>query len=373
MDSGDQSVTLRPPGSVLADCVEKRSCFTDQKMVKLSFLWTITNFSLCREATGQALLSSTFSAGEQKPVTWRLRLYPRGASEKCAEYVSVFLVSYNTRRVSAKATFSVVDAREDETNSRQTRTRIFSRRGDSWGYEKFIGRMSLKQNGRNLLPNDTLTLRCELIALESSASAPGTSSEIASSTLPECRLSEDLEWLLESKNYADVTFKVGDETFQAHRSILAARSPAFRSMLEHPMEEEVVGGVVIEDVEPDVFAAILRFLYTGRVPAPIVKPESLLKAADRYNMDLLKISCELALISRLTEESAADTLILAEKHNAVTLRNATLDFIGSNVDAVAETPGRDAISNRDIDLPEQLLTAVIDKSDEPSAKRTRNS
>nr|XP_050033705.1 protein roadkill-like [Dermacentor andersoni] len=370
MDSGDVSAASGPRGSVLADCVAQRSCFTDQKMVKLSFVWTITNFSLCRQATGQALLSSTFSAGEHKPVTWRLKLYPRGAREKYADYVSLFLVSYNTRRVSAKARFSVVDAREDETNSRQTSTRIFSRRGDSWGYEKFIGRMSLKQNGRNLLPDDTLTLKCQLTALEGSTSAPGRSSEVASSPLPQCRLSEDLEWLLDSQNYADVTFMVGDEAFQAHRSILAARSAAFRQMLEYPVEEQAVDGVVIEDVEPDVFAAILRFAYTGRVPEPIVKPKSLLKAANRYNMDLLKASCELALISCLSEESAADMLILAEKHNAVTLRNATLDLIGSNADAVGETPGCD--SKRHVDELEQHLT-LTNGCIEPPAKRTRNS
>ncbi|XP_075543635.1 protein roadkill-like [Dermacentor variabilis] len=371
MDSGDVSVTSGPRGSVLADCVEQRSCFTDQKMVKLTFVWTITNFSLCRQATGQALFSSTFSAGEHKPVTWRLKLYPRGASEKYADYVSLFLVSYNTRRVSAKARFSVLDARENDTNSRQTSTRIFSRRGDSWGYEKFIGRMSLKQNGRNLLPGDTLTLKCQLTALEGSTSAPGTSGEVASSPLPQCRLSEDLEWLLDSQNYADVTFKVGDEVFQAHRSILAARSAAFRQMLEYPVEEQAVDGVVIEDVEPDVFAAILRFAYTGRVPEPIVKPKSLLKAADRYNMDLLKASCELALISCLSEESAADILILAEEHNAVTLRNATLDLIGSSADAVEETPGCE--SKRHIDELEQHLTTLTNGCIEPPAKRTRNS
>ncbi|KAL1428148.1 hypothetical protein MTO96_016948 [Rhipicephalus appendiculatus] len=371
MDSGDVPVTFRFPKRVLSNPVEQRSCFTDQKMAKISFLWTITNFSLCRQSTAQALLSSTFSAGEHKPTTWRLKLYPRGVSESCDEYMALYLVSYNTRRVTAKARFSIVDVRKDETNIRHTRTQVFSRRGDNWGFPKFVGRMSLKQNGGNLLPNDTLTLKCELTALESSTCTPGTSSGIASTTPPDRRLSEDLEWLLDSKNYSDVTLKVGDETFQAHRSILAARSPAFRVMLAHPLEEAAPGEVVVEDVEPEVFAVILSFLYTARVPDPLVQPKALLKAANLYNINVLKEACELALIFLLSADSAADTLILAEQCNAIRLRNSALEFIRSNIDAVVETPGWDNFCKSHAELLEEISPSLTNKA-EPPAKRSRS-
>ncbi|KAH7969700.1 speckle-type POZ protein [Rhipicephalus sanguineus] len=371
MDSGDVPVPSRLGKSVITNPVEQRSCFTDQKMVKISFLWTITNFSLCRQSTAQALLSSTFSAGEYKPTTWRLRLYPRGVSESCEDYVALYLVSYNTRCVSAKARFSIVDVRKDETNTRQTRTRTFSRRGDNWGFAKFVGRMSLKQNAGNLLPNDTLTVKCEITALESSTCTPGTSSAIASTTPLECRLSQDLEWLLESKNYADVTFKVGDETFQAHRGILAARSLAFRLMLEHPLEEAAPREVIVKDVEPEVFAVILSFLYTGRVPDPLVKPKALLKAASLYDINVLKEACQLALIFLLSAESAADTLILAEQCNAVTLRSSALDFIRSNINAVVETPGWDTLCKSHAELLEEISPSLTNKT-QPPAKRSRS-
>lgn len=371
MDSGDVSLTPQPAESVLTDRVVRRSCFTDQKMVKISFLWTITNYSICRQPTSRALLSSTFSAGEHKTTTWRLRLYPRGANEKCENYVALFLVSYNTRRVSAKAKFSIVDARNEDANSRVARTRIFSRRGETWGYRKFIGRMFLKQNGGNLLPNDTLTIRCEITALESSMCAPGTSSGTVSSGLPECRLSEDFEWLLADTKYADVTFKVGDEKFQAHRNILAARSSEFRAALEHPGEGATPGEIVIEDIAPEVFAMILKFLYTGRVPVPVVKPDALLKAANGYNIRPLKEACELALISGLSVDSAADTLILAEECNAPVLRNSTIDFICSNIGAVEKTAGWDTVRKFHAGLLERLVTSLTNKCG-PPAKRARN-
>lgn len=377
MDAGDVtdvSANIQRPESAVSARGEQGFCLTNQKVVKLSYLWTITNFSLCHQRTEQALLSSAFSAGETKPVTWRLKLFPRGSSEDYKYFVSLFLVSCNTRRVSARATFTVIGAGENEAIRKQTDTRLFQRVGDGWGFGKFVGRLALKQDSSNLLPNDTLTLKCEVVALEkSTTSTPGPSSGMASTALPECRLSEDLAWLLESNSNADVTLRVGRETFQAHKSILAARSPVFRAMFQNPSAEDGLPEVVITDVEPDAFAALLRFVYTGRVPEPIAQPASLLRAADRYKLDRLKTLCELTLISDLSVETAADALILAHQHDSLTLRNRALDFVCSHIDDVVETPGWTTICKSHIELLEQLLITLINERGEPPSKRSRTS
>nr|XP_050027040.1 speckle-type POZ protein-like [Dermacentor andersoni] len=373
-DVTDVSAQVQPPESVVSDRGEQGFCLTNQKVVKLSYLWTITNFNLCHKPTGQALLSSTFSAGETKPVTWHLKLFPRGSSEDYEYFVSLFLVSCNSRRVSATARFSVIDAGGNETIQKQTDTRLFRRKGEGWGFGKFVGRLALKQDSSNLLPNDTLTLKCEVIALESSTtSAPGTSSGMASAALPECRLSEDLAWLLESNSNADVTLRVGSETFPAHKGILAARSPVFRAMFESSSAEDALPEVAVTDVEPEAFAALLRFVYTGQVPEPVPKPVSLLKAADRYKLDRLKASCELTLISGLSVETAADALILAHQHEALALRSRALNFVCSHIDDVVETPGWATICKSHIELLEQLLVTLINERGEPPSKRSRTS
>nr|XP_037280367.1 speckle-type POZ protein-like B [Rhipicephalus microplus] len=217
---------------------------------------------LCQQRPGQALLSSAFSGGDDETVTWRLKLFPRGSDERHEQFVSVFLVSCNTRCVSARARFSVIDAQEQVAIRKCTEMRMFKSKGDGWGFGILVARLALKQNSSHLLPNDTLTLKCEVVALESSTPrAPGTSGEMALPALPKCRLSDDLEWLLESGSHTDVTLIVGSETFLAHKSILAARSPVFQEMFEHTTMED--DEVVIADVEPDVFADLLLFVYTG--------------------------------------------------------------------------------------------------------------
>ncbi|KAH6927442.1 hypothetical protein HPB50_003477 [Hyalomma asiaticum] len=376
MDAGDVADALepvQPSTSALRGRVEESSCLTDQKIVKLSHLWTIRNFSLCQQRTGEALLSTTFAGGETRPVTWRLKVFPRGCDAAHEYFVSLFLVSCNARRVSAKACFSVIDAGEKEAIRKHTQTLIFLGKGDGWGFGKFVGRLALKQDSNNLLPNDTLTLKCEVIALESSVtSALGVSSaDMASRALPECSLTDDLLWLLETGNNADVTLAVGSETFRAHKNILAARSPVFQDMFENMTTDS--DRVVIANVEPDVFADLLRFVYTGCAPEFIAKPDSLLRAADRYKLDRLKSTCEQALISRLSVETAADMLILAHQHDAGTLCSRVLDFVCSHIDDVVETPGWTTICKGHIELLEKLLVTLINERSEPPLKRSKSS
>ena len=43
------------------------------KVVKFSYMWTINNFSFCREEMGEVLKSSTFSAGANDKLKWYVK------------------------------------------------------------------------------------------------------------------------------------------------------------------------------------------------------------------------------------------------------------------------------------------------------------
>lgn len=47
-----------------------RVCALQVKVVKFSYMWTINNFSFCREEMGEVLKSSTFSAGANDKLKW---------------------------------------------------------------------------------------------------------------------------------------------------------------------------------------------------------------------------------------------------------------------------------------------------------------
>uniref|UniRef100_A0A1A9VF19 BTB domain-containing protein n=1 Tax=Glossina austeni TaxID=7395 RepID=A0A1A9VF19_GLOAU len=52
-----------PPLPEVNTPVAENWCYTQVKVVKFSYMWTINNFSFCREEMGEVLKSSTFSAG----------------------------------------------------------------------------------------------------------------------------------------------------------------------------------------------------------------------------------------------------------------------------------------------------------------------
>ena len=54
------------PQSIVAE----NWCFTQVKVIKFSYVWTINNFSFCREEVGETLKSSTFSAGSNDKLKW---------------------------------------------------------------------------------------------------------------------------------------------------------------------------------------------------------------------------------------------------------------------------------------------------------------
>ena len=111
-------------------------------------------------------------------------------------------------------------------------------------------------------------------------------------------------------------------------------------MFEHDMEEKKNSRVEVKDVEPDVMAELLRFIYTGKTAANLDNMAAdLLAAADKYALERLKVSrnythsnelsfhcflhqvmCEEALCNGLTVENVCEVLILADLHSAEQLK-----------------------------------------------------
>jgi len=64
----------------------------------------------------------------------------------------------------------------------------------------------------------------------------------------------------------------------------------FSAMFAHPNIENLTNSFEIQDVEPNVFQAILRFIYTGHVSSTVVEDLTapLMAVADKYLLDQLK-------------------------------------------------------------------------------------
>ncbi|PIN11410.1 hypothetical protein CDL12_15992 [Handroanthus impetiginosus] len=163
---------------------------------------------------------------------------------------------------------------------------------------------------------------------------------------PSSNIGTDLGKLLEGKRGppGDVFFKIATdgESIGAHKSVLAARSPVFRSLLSNDHAHRPPHEIVIRDVESRVFKAMLWFMYTGTLPEEegeregdlssehSIVDESLmgkmLAAANQYKLKRLKEICESCLMNRISKESVTYLLHLAYTYRATQLEAACVKF-----------------------------------------------
>ena len=171
------------------------------------------------------------------------------------------------------------------------------------------------------------------ISVLPSTSVPLGNEELTSS------LSQNLEKLFNNRTGTDVSFIIDGKEIKAHKWMLSARSPVFAAMVESGMKESVENRVEINDIAPDIFEALLRFIYTDRVDLAQVDVQDLLVEANKYMIPLLKLECQKTLSERLTPGNCAEMLALADLHNCVHLKRSALHFIVRNRDGVMQTDG----------------------------------
>ncbi|CAN6275754.1 unnamed protein product [Urochloa humidicola] len=315
---------------------------------------------------GMPLKSIPFTVGGQR---WSIAFYPNGRGVEAVGFASVYLnleedVMAKDKKVMAQFQFAFLVERRDlffrkrveGVNSKWGSVRILDSHSPS-GFPKFIERSDL-EGSRGPIKNDSLTIRCYIIVFdnirpEKAATAGATAP--ATSFVPLSDLHLHFADLLQTGKGADVAFQVGGETLAAHRCVLAARSPVFSAELFGTMKESCssAGGIVrVDDMEAEVFKALLCFLYTDSLPKVRKEDEHvmyqhLLVAADRYGIERLKLICEDKLCKYIDVEKVATVLTLAEQHNCHWLRKACLDFLSTpaNLKAVMASDGFEHLSS----------------------------
>ena len=215
------------------------------------------------------------------------------------------------------------------------------------------------------LKNDSFRVRCDVTvwtAVRTSGISGGSSPCRHQTCTSTCAAR-----LLESQVGTDVTFQVGEESFAAHRAVLAARSPVFMAQLFGQMKETATSHVRIDDMEPRprVFRAMLHFVYTDSLPnmdgdAPAVG-QHLLVAADKYGMERLKLICEDRLCDYVNIGTVATTLLeVAEQYGFRGLKEACFKFLMSpgNLKAIKDSDEFQGLTTRCPSLLSELLNHV---------------
>lgn len=304
-----------------------------EKMGTICYTWAINDFTLYPDKTGEVVTSSTFSAGTNDNLKWNLQLYPGGVNSSYRDDVSLFiqLVSCKKSQVRAKIEMRIL-------NSTKKVEVVHVAQGVRIGWCDFIRRDTLLAEANGLLPKDILTIICEIGILGDIVNICHQSENLQFN-VRESKLIQDFGNMLDNGKFSDITLAVGEREFQAHKAILAARSDVFAAMFSYEMEESQSNRVALTDIGHDVLQEILHFIYTSKAPNLDQMAHDLLKAADKYALETLKLMCEEALIGNISIETAVETLKFADRHSANQLKAYAKNFITANITEVMKTEG----------------------------------
>ncbi|KAF7033160.1 hypothetical protein CFC21_044281 [Triticum aestivum] len=299
--------------------------------------------------TGERIKSRPFTLGGHR---WYIVYHPNGSGQQYADCISLFLVLDEdvTTAVKAQHKFSFADELTDQAPSFASVAVHNHNSQQRWGNAMFMKRADLEKSKH--LKDDCFTIRCDIVVI-SDYRAEDLPEETppAFVTVAPSDLHQHLGDLLNTEKGADVVFEVGGHTFAAHRCVLAARSPFFSAELFGGMEGDTAGVVRIDEMEAQVFKALLCFAYTDSLPVTLKEDEDvvcqhLLVAADRYNMERLKSICEEKLCKYINAGTITNILTLAEQHHCEGLKKACLSFLSSpaNLRALLDSDGFDHLS-----------------------------
>ncbi|XP_037433190.1 BTB/POZ and MATH domain-containing protein 2-like [Triticum dicoccoides] len=302
---------------------------------------------------GSYIQSGVFAVGGHN---WAIRFYPDGYKSENQDYIAVFLqLMSKSTKVRASCDLRLVDQCTGLRSSViKTGPRIFNSDDSSRfapGTAQFKKRSEIE--GSAYLKDDRLMIECIVTVFEKPRVTKTTEAKSPPKIdRPPSDMAKHVGKLLEEKEGLDVSFIVGGETIEAHRLVLAMRSPVLKAELYGPMREARAGQcITVKDMQPSIFRALLHFIYTDSLPGHedfegeenIEIIRLLLVAADRYAMERLKMVCQSILCEDLSVDTVATTLALADQYNCDKLKDACLEFIkisdDNAMDAVVATQG----------------------------------
>ncbi|XP_067943709.1 BTB/POZ domain-containing protein 9-like [Watersipora subatra] len=157
-------------------------------------------------------------------------------------------------------------------------------------------------------------------------------------------LSDDIGNLYQNEDCSDIVLVVGNETFAAHKVILASRCEYFRALLFGGMSESLPGVRTIElkDEKPLPFSILLSYIYTGRVrlsSLQVTAQLDLLGMANKYGFQTLEASISDHLKTSLTKENVCNIYDMASIYNLDKLSHQCLLYMDRYAGDILKSPG----------------------------------
>lgn len=133
--------------------------------------------------------------------------------------------------------------------------------------------------------------------------------------------------LRKEKKLCDITLKVRDREFCAHRVVLSACSDYFSAMFTGDLEESHQSIVELQGLDPDTMEFLLDFVYTESIQVSVENVQALLPAACLLQLEGVQKACCKFLEQQLDPSNCLGIRSFAESHGCEELRYAAEKYI----------------------------------------------
>lgn len=133
--------------------------------------------------------------------------------------------------------------------------------------------------------------------------------------------------LRKEKKLCDVTLKVGEKEFCAHRVVLSACSDYFCAMFTGDLEESHQSVVELQGLDSDTMEYLLDFVYTEAIQVSVENVQALLPAACLLQLVGVQNACCEFLEQQLDPSNCLGIRSFAEAHGCEELRKAAEKYI----------------------------------------------
>jgi len=167
------------------------------------------------------------------------------------------------------------------------------------------------------------------------------------------------QYLLHSEKWADCRFLVGSSPTQrliaGHKLLLAMASPVFERMFYGNLPDKT-DPIVIPDVQPEAFEAMLEYIYTDRITiGSFDKACELCYVAKKYMLPHVVTRCTHFLWADLSPKNACRAYEFAKLFDEPRLMQSSMDLIAANTREVLSDPSF-------LDIEVSTLMAILDQN-----------
>ncbi|CAB0038814.1 unnamed protein product, partial [Trichogramma brassicae] len=334
-----------------------------------SFTWTIADYGLISKRPEVRLNSPVFCVNDCPDKRFRLHY------ETSPNWVSLYLVRVSPARDELTCECKLAIAVGDTTIAFKEFVKVFASKGHSsdedeedWGFTEFT-RIEKIERAVAATGNNVVTIRCDVVV----AKRLEKNLIVRQKIEPLARY----DWIFLDERSSDVNLQFPVQPQQqpvpAHKLVLAGASPVFRAMFFREMLKKQQNVVEIVDIRREIVVEMLRYVYTGSVhqkpPLECGAYCELLAAADKYQIEPLKLVCEEKLRSMLSVENCIQVLNYAEKHRAPELRMDGVLYANTHM---AELVDSEPMKQHASPFVLDIIRLKNDDDSTPRSRATRN-